>query len=1351
MSSEGDTVQDSPDGGGASRKTPQRGAGSAWGAPCVAFAAALLLYGLVPWIRFDGAWGIVNYDDPFLTSADNPAIADGLLGGMKRLLPPWGEPFMHAWLPLYYGSLGFDHALFGEPGFAWHLHSAALWGLAAALLVTTARRLGLRGAAPLSAGVVLAVHPASVESVAWLASRKEQLSLVWGLVAAALYLGPVDVAGGRRGRPWWAAAALSIALLAKASALVVPLLLGAHALLTRPGTKADRLRPVLPCLAVATALGAVHVLVARGSGTVGSGTGAGLFDLFVADLDVVWRSVRTLFVPWPGWLSVEHDVRPWDVHPGRVSLGVLVVIAWALLVWRSRRRPLAVLALVAVPLAAAPFNNVLPRTSVLFAERYLTFPLACFALGVGAAAARRLGRVAPFALACVLGVLSTMRIGAWHDSVSLWTEAERAEPGSALVQIQLADAYTRAAGEAAGSEASNRLVRAERALRRARERVRDEIAALESSGDDVPSLLLLRRVQAESRLSGHLLLTAGGDRREAAAERLREAIAVIDGAVDALAEVEDASGGDERLHLLVTNRAAAHEALGELDKALADWRLASRTDPSAWQPLNAIARIHAMRGAPHAADDALVRSASVAPHDPAAARERARIRLATGGVAGAKQELVVALRRNEDDVGLLVAVARLDVLLMRPAAAEVNFRKALEHEPGNQPLREELAGALIQQAQAAAARDDVEAAQRAAHAAADVVPGSSAPDQILGIIARRRGDLDVALQRFRAARALQPTGRRINEGLASVLTEIAAELLEEGREGRAVLHMEEAVGLGVEVLSTSAMQLRYGVSGWPVRDPGASTERVVARNAGLAGLAWLATGRPDRARRELRVAAAGARRSDSALAVPVVQLLARAEMLAGDDAAALEVAKTFEAVGEAAGLPPGEMLDAEVALLVEVGIVRRGRGALDEAEEAFGRTEALLERVADSGGSAARVRQRRGEVKFAREDFMDATLLFDEAIELDPHDPEPLLNRAAVWRSLFAVEEDMSYLRAAEQDLRMALATAPSDGRVMAALGETLLMANRPSEAFPWLSRAVLADPSRTTARAQLASLLARAGRSNLERYKDTQDDEALEAADGAARRAVALGARDHGPLLLLSDVLREQGDWRGAQETLEQAARQHPDRSAVRDALASFFRDLGHLHLLRRDESAALDAFRRAMDVEDTVDADLRAVPDRLHGIAVSAFQRGVEARRRGDVEAALDAFRMSVRAEETPEGWYQCASALLATAGDDGDALREAEDACARAAAMRPEMFDVRILAADVLMRLGRPGDAADQLRAWLDAAPDDHEMREAVSERVRAADELEDEIRREVEQRVPREDDDPDAPRDPEEHGE
>jgi hypothetical protein len=88
--------------------------------------------------------------------------------------------------PVLHSAFWLEHRQWGDSLVGYHVVNVALHSLCALLLVAILRRLSLRGA--LLAGLIFAVHPVMVESVAWIAEQKNTVSTAFYLASALAYL-----------------------------------------------------------------------------------------------------------------------------------------------------------------------------------------------------------------------------------------------------------------------------------------------------------------------------------------------------------------------------------------------------------------------------------------------------------------------------------------------------------------------------------------------------------------------------------------------------------------------------------------------------------------------------------------------------------------------------------------------------------------------------------------------------------------------------------------------------------------------------------------------------------------------------------------------------------------------------------------------------------------------------------------------------------------------------------------------------------------------------------------------------------------------------------------------------------
>jgi tetratricopeptide (TPR) repeat protein len=164
--------------------------------------------------------GFVNYDDePYVTK--NPHVQSGLSWSNSA----WAFRSTEAanWHPLTWLSLQLDAQVYHLDPWGFHLTNV-LWHTAnTVLLFGVLRRM--TGACWRSALVaaLFAVHPLHVESVAWIAERKDVLSTLFGFLAMAAYVRYAARPGP--GRYLVVAAAFLLALLAKPMLVTLPCIL----------------------------------------------------------------------------------------------------------------------------------------------------------------------------------------------------------------------------------------------------------------------------------------------------------------------------------------------------------------------------------------------------------------------------------------------------------------------------------------------------------------------------------------------------------------------------------------------------------------------------------------------------------------------------------------------------------------------------------------------------------------------------------------------------------------------------------------------------------------------------------------------------------------------------------------------------------------------------------------------------------------------------------------------------------------------------------------------------------------------------------------------------------------------
>jgi Flp pilus assembly protein TadD len=196
---------------------PSRPPGARWadlGIGLAIFLGTLLLYARTAGYPF------IGYDDAEYVVKNWP-VPLGLRG--STITWAFSSLQLGNWHPLTWLSYLLDVSLFGlRPG-PMHAVNAALHAASAVLLFTFLQRATRSSGVAALVAAIFAVHPAHVESVAWISERKDVLSVFFGLLALLAYLRYAERPG-----PWrYGAVALAFAasLMSKATLVTLPFLL----------------------------------------------------------------------------------------------------------------------------------------------------------------------------------------------------------------------------------------------------------------------------------------------------------------------------------------------------------------------------------------------------------------------------------------------------------------------------------------------------------------------------------------------------------------------------------------------------------------------------------------------------------------------------------------------------------------------------------------------------------------------------------------------------------------------------------------------------------------------------------------------------------------------------------------------------------------------------------------------------------------------------------------------------------------------------------------------------------------------------------------------------------------------
>lgn len=356
--------------------------------------------------------------------------------------------------PLFTAYLTVGYQIFGLWAPGWHVASILMHASVSVMLFYFLRRLSGNQVAAGAAALIFAIHPAHVESVAWISGITDPLLALFFIPALTLYMRYRE-----EGRRRWLLLSLLLyacALLSKEPAIVLPALLGVWELIRRKESWksffVSTFWRLLPFAAVTAAyLGARFA--ALGKTAMGKPDESFVYPtwVYIATIPrVIWEYLSHQLMPVSP--SFMYDVRfAQNIYDLGVVLptAMLLLFAGFLFVKRKQLSPAVWLSLALIILPLLPVLNLRAMNpEFLVHDRYFYLPSVglCYlaALAIIAAAGRLrpgLGASLVAVLIITLGLSTVAYNRVWMDSRLLWSRAIEHVPESYSANFNLGMAH----------------------------------------------------------------------------------------------------------------------------------------------------------------------------------------------------------------------------------------------------------------------------------------------------------------------------------------------------------------------------------------------------------------------------------------------------------------------------------------------------------------------------------------------------------------------------------------------------------------------------------------------------------------------------------------------------------------------------------------------------------------------------------------------------------------------------------------------------------------------------------------------------------------------------------------------
>jgi len=401
----------------------------------------------------------IDFDDADYVTA-NPRVATGIT--VPNVV--WAFTAVHSsnWHPLTWLSLMADAQLYGMDPRGYHLTNVLIHAAAAVLLLLLLYRL--TGCLWRSAFVaaLFALHPLHVESVAWVAERKDVLSALFCFLTLLLY----SAYATQQGKTLYRLTLLSFALglMAKPMLVTLPIIM-----LLLDVWPLDRYRPGggVPLVSLIRektsffALSFLSALITVYAQHMGRAMNRVSFELGIENAILAYAKYLAKAL-WPRDLAIFYPL-PVSI-PLWQALGVLAGLALvSLATLRAvRKRPYLAVGWFWYLVTLVPVIGLIPVGEQSIADRYTYIPLTgifiIIAWGVPELVRNlrfRRGLLAVLAVGwlTVLGIETWRQLGLWRDSVTLFGRTLQLSPDSHTAHTMMGNALANKGDAAAAIKA----------------------------------------------------------------------------------------------------------------------------------------------------------------------------------------------------------------------------------------------------------------------------------------------------------------------------------------------------------------------------------------------------------------------------------------------------------------------------------------------------------------------------------------------------------------------------------------------------------------------------------------------------------------------------------------------------------------------------------------------------------------------------------------------------------------------------------------------------------------------------------------------------------------------------------
>lgn len=395
---------------------------------------------------------LTNWDDLGYVIS-NPLIKDRSDDAIKNIFST-AHPVMGNYHPITILFYWWEYGKVGLEPYLYHLDSVLCHLAVTVAVYGFVKVLTRRTVAAAVAALLFGLHPMHIESVAWVAGRKDLIYGFFFVVAMTTYLYYVR---NESKKPLWYGATLvlfALSLLSKSVGVTFPVVLLLIDYYEKRPLNFKLILEKIPFFALSLLFGILSINAQKDIGALTTESvefsGIERFALgFYALLTYIWKAVvpagLTNFYSYP---LKEHGSLPVMYYLCSVAIAALGFVIWKY----GRKNRMVILAAGFFVVNLLLLLQFIPVGGTIFSDRYSYIPYLGLFLMAGwfvsnyfekqettGTGKMLLGGVVVYAL--VLGVVSNARAKDWYDSVTLWKDNIEKRPESPVGYFYLGQEY----------------------------------------------------------------------------------------------------------------------------------------------------------------------------------------------------------------------------------------------------------------------------------------------------------------------------------------------------------------------------------------------------------------------------------------------------------------------------------------------------------------------------------------------------------------------------------------------------------------------------------------------------------------------------------------------------------------------------------------------------------------------------------------------------------------------------------------------------------------------------------------------------------------------------------------------